>query len=121
MNAPVVLMLTDGLTLDDTRILAVGSSDAPTIFSSTVYSSANPTPQGIVGTEAQLVRLRDVLDQAIDRARSIERQHRLVSLAPEALAEQILADAHAQLAEALQLDPALPFVEILGHLKEHSA
>lgn len=116
---PVVLMLTEGLTLDDVKILATDDS-RPTIYSVTVYSSANPNPQGIVGTEAQLVRMRDVIDHAVDRARNIERQHRIVAAAPVEVAQRAIERARRELAAALDAEPDAPLSDLLDRLEEHT-
>ena len=47
---------------------------APTLWSVTIKTDG--TLRGILATEARMVELRDLLDQAIDRARTIERTNR---------------------------------------------
>ena len=47
---------------------------APTLWSVTIKTDG--TLRGILATEARMVELLDLLDLAIDRARTIERQER---------------------------------------------
>lgn len=68
-----VLMLTDHPRLLDVAPLARRGA-APTLWS--VQVDTTGSLHGILATEAQMVDLRDLLDSAIDRARSIERRHR---------------------------------------------
>lgn len=71
--ASLVLKLTGTHTLVGVTPLAK-RSDSPTLWSVTL--DTNGTLRGILATEAQMVGLRDLLDQAIDQARDIERQER---------------------------------------------
>lgn len=71
--AEIVLMLTDTTSLVDVAPLAKRGA-APTLWSVTLDSAG--AARGILATEAQLVRHRDLIDQAIDRARTIERTNR---------------------------------------------
>lgn len=68
-----VLMLTDHPRLADVAPLARRGA-APTLWS--VLLDTTGTLGGMIATEVQMVELRDLLDQAIDRARSIERGRR---------------------------------------------
>ena len=72
-QADLVLLLTDHPSLADVRPLAKRGA-APTLWSVTV--DAQGTLRGILATESQMVDLRDLLDLAIDRARTIERRER---------------------------------------------
>ncbi len=119
---PIVLMLSDGLTLDDVRQLTT-PSDGAAKHSVTVYSAGHAQPQGIIGTEAQIIRMRDVLDAAVSRIRENNARHRLVSMEPLAVAERIMDDARRALAEAFDEDPdnPPPFAEILNRLEAGSA
>lgn len=69
----LVLMLTDHSQLVDVAPIAKRGA-APTLWSVSVDTAG--TLRGILATEAQMVGLRDLLDSAIDRARSIERRQR---------------------------------------------
>lgn len=72
--ADIVLLLADHPhTLTEVAPLAKRGA-APTLWSVTIKTDG--TLRGILATEARMVELRDLLDQAIDRARTIERQTR---------------------------------------------
>lgn len=64
---PVVLMLTDALDLADVAML---SRATPPQFS-VQFGTDWDRLRGIVGTEAQLCRFRDLIDEAISQARLI--------------------------------------------------
>ena len=72
-QADLVLLLTDHPTLAEVRPLAKRGA-APTLWSVTIDTQG--TLRGILATESQMVDLRDLLDLAIDRARTIERRER---------------------------------------------
>lgn len=72
--ADLVLLLSDHEhRLQEVAPLAKRGA-APTLWSVTIRTDG--TLRGILATEARMVEMRDLLDQAIDRARTIERNER---------------------------------------------